>query len=271
MSRSRFPRTILVRLCDESNSPIYVLDHSRTIVYCNPACENWLKCTADDLIGRVCRWQSDHTAEDAYDELTFRLCPPPEIMCGQASVMAISVTSPPESSGRFLAWGQPLGCADEENSVLVVVNLSYATADDPHVSTDARALHRQLTEVRRRYNKPYSWDGLVGESPQQQRVRRQVLLAGKACEHVSLVASAGMDFLAVAQAIHAVQSTPDDMTTRFTSVDCNLLDPETFPANMQSFASRRSEKPHTLLLRECRYDTTRVPDISAGLDQDVRQ
>lgn len=248
MSRSRFPRTILVRLCDESNSPIYVLDHSRTIVYCNPACENWLKCTADDLIGRVCRWQSDDVAADSYDELPFRLCPSPEIMCGQAGVMAISLTSPQESIGRYLAWGQPLGYAEEENCVLVVVNLGCSTFDEPQVPTDARVLHRQLTDVRRRYHKRFRWDGLAGESPQQQRVRRQILLAGKSCEHVLLVASIGMDFLTVAQNIHDVQSAPDERATRFTSFDCSLIDTETFPENLRLFASRRAEKPHTLLL-----------------------
>jgi len=252
MSRSGFPRTILVRLCDESDAPVYALDDRGTIVYCNAACENWLQCSADDLVGRKCRWQSNHATEDYGEELSFALSPPPHILAGQPGAMLITVPRRSETSEMVpmvRAWGQPLGFHDTDHSVLVVVDRTPVPSVESLDPRSAPLLHEKLLRLRRGHAVKSGWDGLVGESPQQERLRRQILLAGRACDPIQVWGPRGTPVVHLAKAIHSVQAKSED-AARFSVLEGCLLDADSLAEHLTTLTVRPASAPHTILIKD---------------------
>src|SRR5687768_15182076 len=81
MTRARSTAFHLMRLFDASPLAVYVIDDARRIVYCNPACAQWVGAPAESLIGERCDYHSapgDNPAHDA----ACSLCPPPESLNG---------------------------------------------------------------------------------------------------------------------------------------------------------------------------------------------
>lgn len=222
MSRPRFPRTILVSLCDGSRAPIYVLDGSGMLVYGNPAFHEVLSIGSDDLVGRICRWQSPPPHPTWEESLVAQLCPPPEISAGYPGPFPWHVTLADGTELHRSAWGMPLGNSQEDNGLLVVLGLKAPTVEKSSSTTDPRVLHEYLLHLNRGEAIQFRVDSLAGESPWQQRIRQQVAMAVRSGGPISIVAADGMDAESLARIIHTGDLTAD--TPPLAVVSSGLLD-----------------------------------------------
>src|SRR5690349_15956431 len=83
----------LTKLFDSSSRPIYAIDASRRVVYCNRALATWLDRESSRILGRVVEYHSEPATDEdeAGDEgpLT-ELCPPPQAFAGEACTGTLS-------------------------------------------------------------------------------------------------------------------------------------------------------------------------------------
>src|SRR5687768_7793320 len=79
---SRRPTRQLTQLLEQSPLPIYVLDDSREIVYCNAACAAWVGFEAKDLVGETCGYHSGDASTPLHEAVA-ALCPPPQVFSGE--------------------------------------------------------------------------------------------------------------------------------------------------------------------------------------------
>src|SRR3954451_5766986 len=82
MARFRSLAADVLRLFDQSPTPIYVLDDRRQIIYCNPACSRWVGRRASELTNLQCEF---HPPGDECDVAAADLCPAPETFSGRWS------------------------------------------------------------------------------------------------------------------------------------------------------------------------------------------
>ena len=120
MARPSNRRRILAQALDHSPHPIYLLDSSRQIVYCNPALERWLERTVDEIIGQ-------HVSYVAASSEPFHpwsgLCPPPASLHESPSDSVVWTRNPNGTVLRHRVRVMPLSPAtDAAPAVLVVVD-----------------------------------------------------------------------------------------------------------------------------------------------------
>ena len=65
-----------------ANTPVFLLDHRRKVTFFNSGCEQLTGWSAEDVVGKVCDYDSDADHE-TIESLTGRLCPPPEVSAGK--------------------------------------------------------------------------------------------------------------------------------------------------------------------------------------------
>ena len=256
MATSRRSRRSGVQLLEEAAAPIYLLDDSRRIVYCNPACARWLKCEIAELVGRRCDYHSRGDVTHS-DPTAAGLCPPPAAFVGargRAIVVARSGSAPAATDARRADF-IPLGAVqDRASGVLVVVSEEQVTEPRPAAMAlaDAEQLHEQLRRLHARMAADYDVDRLVGVSAAMDRVRDQVRLATSALVRVVVTGPAGSGRERVARTIHVGPTA--GRQPYLIPLACPLLDAElletTVEAFLRSCAELSAEQPASLLLLE---------------------
>ena len=102
MSQTRTTAADLARLLNDADSPVYVLDEDRKIVFCNAACARWTHVAAGELLDLQCVYHAPANADDGSD-VAAGLCPPPKVFAGHAQ--AGVVTCPCRTGAEFIAAG----------------------------------------------------------------------------------------------------------------------------------------------------------------------
>ena len=256
MATSRRARGPGLQLLEQAAFPIYLLDDSRRIVYCNPACAQWLDCENSELVGRRCDYHSGGDVTHS-DPLAAGLCPPPTAWAGQrgrATVVAGPSRGSTAADAR-MADCIPLGVGqDKAVGVLVVVSDERVSEPQPAATEppDAQQLHGQLRRLHARLTADHDIDRLVGTSAAMDRVRDQVRLASLAPVRVVVAGPAGSGRERVARTIHLGQTA--GRQPYLVPLACPLLDAElletTIEAFVRSCAELSEEHPASLLLLE---------------------
>ena len=233
-------RTAAVQALDHAVSPIYLLDASQRIVYCNPSCLQWLAVSQEQLLGQCVDYCAHPVGELA---VWGGLAAPPLALDGRLSngVVWISpdqVTMRPYHA-RFL--GLPAS-ADTLGDVLVVVG-GPVESDTPPLgyppSKDSSDLHERLLHFSANITSSLRIDALVGDSPAIKRARAQVQVAAEHIDRVLIVGPRGSGHEAVARAIH--EGRRRGKHTRLFPLDCDLLDADLLQATLSAFIRRAAE------------------------------
>ncbi len=242
----------LVKFLQTVRQPIYILDASSTLLFCNRALEDWTGCEADKLLGLKFRYHGPATRHK-HEIIAASLAPPPEVFKGEPRRQLLiidHITSQSRRNARFL----PL----TPQGVLVLVEESEAGSsapasppDDSAERQEAAELHQILLSLRRRQAGRYRWDRMIGSSPVMQRIRRLARLAVESSASVLIVGGEGTGKEHLATAIHVGQSA--EPPGALVPVDCRVLDQELISSTIIAFRKRfqKEESPrrHTLLLQ----------------------
>jgi DNA-binding NtrC family response regulator len=253
MARSRKSRRPALQLLDQAAVPIYVLDASRQIAYCNPACATWLGEDSAALMGRRCDYHSIATPPS--DPLAAGLCPPPNAFLGQRCRAPVVAWRETGTAPARLAEFIPLSTdANAPGGILAVVTTESGgeAMPTPTDLPDAQQLHAELRDLHDQLARAYDAERLVGASAAIERVRGQIQLAASTAARVVILGPVGSGRERVARTIHAKQMAAS--WPYLVPLACPLLDAELLESTVEAFlrscAELSDERPATLLLLE---------------------
>ncbi|NOX55880.1 MAG: hypothetical protein GXP27_15840 [Planctomycetes bacterium] len=220
-------------------TPVFLLDAARRVVFFGAGCERLTGWAAEEIVGLVCEYTTDGDPT-APRMLTGTLCPPPEVLQGQAVQVPIYL---PHKAGRTearLLHFFPL--KDEAGKVQAVLGIATAlpeakTRVEP---TLAQRLHAELAALRLSLRQRFTLSSLVARSDTMRRVLRQVQLATQSEVPVLLVGESGTGKEHVARVIHSEGPTK---TRAFVPLDCELLPAERLEEAVQR--ALQGEHPET--------------------------
>ncbi len=270
----------LVRVFDGMRQPVYLVDDSWRIRYCNASLLTWLGCAEDAILDRRCAYHSG--AIDPGDALAAGLCPPPGAMeaaetLGEMACLT-SEGKVERRAVRFLRLEAPgshhvlLAIAESEDlcemppreGAAICSPRAAPPLPSPSVKLDERValqLHRGLQEFRARREGRGLPAVLLGSSPAAMRLRSQFRAASRTDENVLFVGPEGVEMGAVAVALFdAWRSVPEQALI---PIPCPELDADVLEDVLQAFQSAGGEKnrPDMLLLE----NVDRLPDDAQAM------
>ena len=210
MPTARSMTAELARLLAGVPGPVYLLDSERRLVYCNPACAQWLSAAAEELVGQTVDYHSSPAAE-ALSLKVAGLCPPPEAFAGRrtsSTIAALADGAERRRRAEFLPLADDRGGC---SGVLVIgeaVDLPVGGGDGDSAAGDigadeeSAALHARLQQLHGELRRHAALDRLLGDSPAMVRVRAQVQMAAAGRASVLVVGPRGSGRQHVARAIH---------------------------------------------------------------------
>ena len=244
MARPTSPKTVVSRLFSASQRPIYLLDASKRIVFCNAALAEWLGVDEQTLLGMKCSY-----SVPSNDDVSSRLGIPPQARDSSFVEATITVGEGPDASHRSAVFLTMRDQVDIETTLVVVDEFDADQLQE--TPFDSSSLHRQLLLLRSEWGRPYSWDHLVGQSLAMRQVRTQAELATKSPCRVVVVGNEGTGREQLARTIHQERT---QGTQSLVPLSCNLLDAELLQATIEDFirqgAELADEELGTLLLLE---------------------
>ncbi len=255
----------LARLLAAVSVPVFVLDGESRLVYCNPACANWIESAAEDLVGQVCAYHSSPVVDRAARKLA-GLCPPPEAFSGERALGMIYCQRDDGTLARRRAEFIPLlENAGDPCGVLAVVDPAdrAAEADRGGARNEAVALHDRLQQLHRELRRHFAMDRLLGDSAVMARVRSQVRLAAASEATVLVVGQPGSGRQHVARAIH--DDRPAEQIGTYLPLSCEALGAELLRSTLAALLGRRQsdDKPTASLLLNDVHELP--PEVQAEL------
>lgn len=265
------PKTALAKLLGSSLRPVYALDERRRIVYCNPACAQWLGLPATALLGQRCDYHSGGELPGPSDSAA-GLCPPPEVFAGQRTKGEISCRGAAGQLLRRQAEFVPLPKEQSDRYVVLVLadaeDLPAATAvGGSAILSEPVALHQRLRLILHELRGRHRLNQVVGDSPAIVRVREQIRLAMAGVANVVVVGPTGSGCEHIARAIHFGRG--GAAAPPLTPLACPLLDTELLQSALTSFiascAELQTEQPPALLLLEVEHLAADAQAALAGM------
>jgi transcriptional regulator of acetoin/glycerol metabolism len=228
-------------MLERASTPILALDARQVIVFANPALQEWLGLTAEQLLGRRCDYRA--ATDDPIAAACAALCPPPEAFTGQVTAGAVSRLAGPDRpfERRPARFVRISGEQPDESLLLVIVNLEVTATNQPTSHQSAERLHATLTRLRSELGQRYHISQLLGESEAISRVREQVRVAAEAGARVLIIGNAGSGREHVARTIHFAQ--PAKSIGPLVPIDCSLTNAEQMQAALTTLLRRQHESP----------------------------
>ncbi len=226
----------LSHLLEASGAPIYALNDSRQVVFCNRAAADWVGVAADQLAHLTCTYQGD-AADDAVQRIADGLCPPPEAFAGQRMDGVLSFTDAAGKLVRRRVLFAPLSECDVEHvGVLAIVGeqeIALHDALQDEMNSDSQRLRAMLAAVRHSLGKRFSLTQLIGDTPAMKRVRDQVHLAIQTRTRVLVIGPPGSGREHAARAIY--YGSEANLERPLVPLSCSLLDAELLQTTIASF------------------------------------
>lgn len=258
MSPKRAPAVRLPKFLDGVQTPIYVVDERRRIVYRNRACAELLGELADEVIGQECRYSSS-------DELTgiaalaAALSPPPDAFHGRRLTASVTLGDGAQAIERTAEFVPLQMSADGPCAVLAIVGERAAAAgvakfDDAAFAADTSQddlsparLHVRLSHYRGQLAVRYHINRLYGDSIAMRQARRQAVLAAASAASVLVIGPPGSGREHVARAIHYGDGAA---AGPFVPLACPLLDADLLRGALRALAKAKPDlkRPATLHL-----------------------
>lgn len=242
MARPTSPKTLVSRIFSGSQRPLYLLDASGRIVFCNAALSEWLGLGEDQLVGLKCKYVANATDNSPAS----RLAVPPHAR-GQLCFHG-RITVGDEAQICRQAIFVTLQDSLDIGSTLVVVDGSDSiVGEESHF--DVESLHRQLLFLRHEWSQPYTLENLAGQSLPIRQARARVDAAIASGCRIVISGNEGTGRESTARLIHRECT---QATERLVPLDCSFTDVELLRGFLQDFVRLATEfgndNPGTLLL-----------------------
>ncbi|QDT30387.1 Transcriptional regulatory protein ZraR [Gimesia panareensis] len=221
MNRSAGRRTRLDSRLNSLQTPLFLLDASRTVVFFNQGCEQVLGWPAEEILGQTCDYAVDTDPEEC-ESVCNLLCPPPEVFQGTRSEVP-----------RFLLTrsGKTIPCVvrytplvDEQNRTRLVLGI-IDRIEEPHKLPSASAaqqLHVELAALRLSLRNRFRFSTVIARNAVMQRVLRQLELAAHSREPVHFQGEPGTGKEHLARALHFES---EQRRKIFVPLNCQKLPP----------------------------------------------
>lgn len=267
MAKASSPRTAVLRLFENSDQPLYVLNERREIIFANAACETWLDCKIEALIGQTCVYHSGESA-DQIQKTAWALCPPPDLFSGP-DIECTALIQNPHSKEPCLVHFHALRKARQLLGVVAIVDLDVNVIERPweHDSEQAKALHLELSKLNRRDEVDWNPDLIIGQGSWIQEVLRLAKIAVETDSHVLIAGEAGTGRRDLATKMHSLRR--KSALDYLIPIDCLRLESESLQKLIteredQDRMSRKRTVPHFLLLDVDKLDENSQIEL-AGL------
>lgn len=201
MNRSAGRRTRLETRLSSLQTPLFLLDASRTVLFFNQGCEQILEWPAEEILGQTCDFTVDTDPEEC-ESVCNLLCPPPEAFQGIRSEVP-----------RFLLTrsGKTIPCVirytpllDDQNRTRLVLGI-IDRIEEPHKlpsATASQQLHAELAALRLSLRNRFRFSTVIARNAVMQRVLRQLELAAHSREPVHFQGEPGTGKEHLARALH---------------------------------------------------------------------
>lgn len=184
MSKRTRRGTKVDRRVRDSQTPIYLVDARRTLVFFNAGCETLTGCAAEDIVGLRCDYDSSaDDAEPVHPEiasLLAGLCPPSEVYEGRRCSVPVYIERVGKPPLPRVIHLEPLL---NENGQVATVWAVISALDEPlppAPESPAHKLHAELAALRNQLRQQYGVSSVIATSPAMQRAVRQLAVLQKA-------------------------------------------------------------------------------------------
>jgi PAS domain S-box-containing protein len=216
--RSRKKATLEATLA-ASDTPAFLLDAKRKLLFFNTGCERLTGWSAEDVLGLTCDYASASDPKST-TTLTNTLCPPPEVFQGRPTRVPVFLIDRQGVSHPQLIDFLPLLDDDgHTNAVLgVVIEIDQPTGQV--VDSPAQQMHAELASLRQELRQRYGLHSFIARSAAMQRVCRQIELARASAAPLLLCGAEGTGKEHIARLVH-LESEYRAMS--FVPLDCRQL------------------------------------------------
>ena len=267
MAKASSPRTAVLRLFENSDQPVYVLNERREIIFANAACGKWLDCQTESLIGATCVYHRGDSANQV-QAAAWALCPPPDLF-SEPDTECSTLIQTPNGREPCLAHFHALRDARQLLGIVAFVDLDVNVIEQrwDHDSEQAKALHQELAKINHRDEVDWNPDLIIGQGSWIQEVLRLAKIAVETDSHVLIAGEAGTGRRDLAAKIHSLRK--KDALDYLIPVDCLRLESESLQKLItetvdQERMSRKPAVPHFLLLDADKLDKNSQTEL-AGL------
>ncbi|WP_339730238.1 sigma 54-interacting transcriptional regulator [uncultured Gimesia sp.] len=194
-------RTRLETRLNVLETPIFLVDASRTILFFNRGCEKILEWSAEEILGQTCDYAVDTDADEC-ESVCNLLCPPPEVFHGIRTEVPRYLLSHSGKTLPCVIRFSPL--LDEQQQTKLILGI-IDRIEEPHTLPTAsppQQLHAELAALRLSLRNRFRFSTVIAKNDAMQRVLRQLELAIKTMQPVHFWGETGTGKEHLARVVH---------------------------------------------------------------------
>lgn len=221
MKRGSGRRTRLETRLSSLDTPLFLVDASRTVQFFNKGCEKILEWSAEEIQGQTCDYAVD-TDTDECESVCNLLCPPPEVFKGSRSeVPRYLLTRSGKTLPCVIRYSPLLDENQQTKLVLGIIDRLDSTQSLP-IASPPQQLHAELAALRLSLRNRFRFSSIVAQNDAMQRVLRQLELAINMTQPVHFRGEPGTGKEHLARVIHFES---EQRRKIFIPLDCDVLPP----------------------------------------------
>ncbi|QDV53914.1 sigma 54-interacting transcriptional regulator [Gimesia fumaroli] len=238
MKRGSGRRTRLETRLNVLETPMFLVDASRTILFFNRGCEKILEWSAEDILGQTCDYAVDADA-DEFESVCNLLCPPPEVFKGTRAEVPRYLLSQSGKTFPCMIRYSPL--LDEQQQTKLVLGI-LDHIEEPHTlpaASPSQQLHAELAALRLSLRNRFRFSTVIAKNEAMQRVLRQMELAIRASQPVHFSGETGTGKEHLARVIHFES---EQRRKLFVPLNCDELPPRELKQTIKKIFQRDFEE-----------------------------
>lgn len=219
-------------------TPVFLLDSSRNILFFNLGCEKLLEWSAEEIIGQTCDYAVD-TDPDECESVCNLLCPPPEVFRGSKVEVPRYLLSHSGKSVPCVIRFTPL--LDEKQRTRLVLGIIDRIEESQTLptSTPPQQLHTELAALRLSLRNRFRFSTIIAKNEAMQRVLRQLELAKETTQPLHFYGESGTGKEHLARVVHFES---EQRRKIFVPLDCDQLPPRELKQTVKRLFQKEFEE-----------------------------
>lgn len=262
MNRSSGRRTRLETRLNALQTPLFLIDATRVILFFNQGCERIIEWPAEEILGQTCDYAVDTDPEEC-ESVCNLLCPPPEVFEGTRSEVPRYLLTRSGKTIPCVIRYTPL--LDDQNRTRLVLG-TIDPIDEPHKlrsATASQQLHAELAALRLSLRNRFRFSTVIARNPAMQRVLRQLELASHTREPVHFQGEVGTGKEHLARALHFES---EQRRKIFVPLNCKKLPPRELKQTVKKVFEKDLDEsmplePGVLFLDEVNYLSRDIQEL----------
>ncbi|MCH9653822.1 MAG: sigma 54-interacting transcriptional regulator [Planctomycetes bacterium] len=242
MKRGSGRRTRLETRLSSLDTPLFLIDAARTVLFFNQGCEKLLEWPADEILGQTCDY-AVHTDADECESICNLLCPPPEVFKGNHSeVPRYLLTHSGKTLPCVIRYTPLLDEHRQTKLVWGIIDPIEATHNLP-VASPPQQLHAELAALRLSLRNRFRFSTIIAHNDEMQRVLRQLELVVNSTQPVHFWGEPGTGKEHLARVLHFES---EQRRKIFIPLDCDRLPPRELKQTVSKILKREFDEPMPL-------------------------